>query len=185
MGLLLFLYGILLYRNMIVKKKVQLFSGNSCTDLWIVVWTIATNNYSQLRKEIYTSKKPTAIAVGFWRRRRDLNPRCTFAHYSLSRGAPSATWVLLHVDGLYALASKKKLAEREGFEPPVPFGITGFQDQRHQPLGHLSLLEPALIIIAQPLTFVNPILQFRKFLSVAISKISFLKAGIRLCVLSV
>ena len=31
------------------------------------------------------------------------------------------------------------LAEREGFEPPVPFGITGFQDQRHQPLGHLSI----------------------------------------------
>ena len=30
------------------------------------------------------------------------------------------------------------LAEREGFEPPVPFGITGFQDQRLQPLGHLS-----------------------------------------------
>ena len=32
-----------------------------------------------------------------------------------------------------------QLAEREGFEPPVPFGITGFQDQRHQPLGHLSI----------------------------------------------
>ena len=31
-----------------------------------------------------------------------------------------------------------KLAEREGFEPPVPFGITGFQDQRLKPLGHLS-----------------------------------------------
>ena len=31
------------------------------------------------------------------------------------------------------------LAEREGFEPPVPFDITGFQDQRLQPLGHLSL----------------------------------------------
>ena len=28
--------------------------------------------------------------------------------------------------------------EREGFEPPVPFDITGFQDQRLQPLGHLS-----------------------------------------------
>ena len=42
----------------------------------------------------------------------------------------TATWVFLHI----------KLAEREGFEPPVPFGITGFQDQRHQPLGHLSLL---------------------------------------------
>ena len=32
-----------------------------------------------------------------------------------------------------------KLAEREGFEPPVPFDITGFQDQRLQPLGHLSM----------------------------------------------
>ena len=31
-----------------------------------------------------------------------------------------------------------ELAEREGFEPPVPFGITGFQDQRLKPLGHLS-----------------------------------------------
>ena len=40
-----------------------------------------------------------------------------------------------------------KLAEREGFEPPVPLGITGFQDQRHKPLGHLSsLLEPAEIL---------------------------------------
>ena len=32
-----------------------------------------------------------------------------------------------------------KKAEREGFEPPVPFSITGFQDQRHQPLGHPSV----------------------------------------------
>ncbi len=31
------------------------------------------------------------------RRSRDLNPGCGYPHYSLSRGAPSATWVLLHV----------------------------------------------------------------------------------------
>ena len=31
------------------------------------------------------------------------------------------------------------MAEREGVEPPVPFDITGFQDQRLQPLGHLSV----------------------------------------------
>ena len=31
-----------------------------------------------------------------------------------------------------------QLAEREGFEPPVPCDITGFQDQRLKPLGHLS-----------------------------------------------
>jgi hypothetical protein len=30
------------------------------------------------------------------RRRRDLNPRAAYTTYSLSRGAPSATWVLLH-----------------------------------------------------------------------------------------
>ena len=42
------------------------------------------------------------------------------------------------------------LAEREGFEPPVPFGITGFQDQRLQPLGHLSMKkEPATVIISE------------------------------------
>ena len=31
------------------------------------------------------------------------------------------------------------LAEREGFEPPVPCDITGFQDRRLKPLGHLSV----------------------------------------------
>ena len=31
-----------------------------------------------------------------WRRRRDLNPCYSFPYYSLSRGAPWATWVLLH-----------------------------------------------------------------------------------------
>ena len=32
------------------------------------------------------------------------------------------------------------MAERVGFEPTVPFGITGFQDQLLKPLGHLSML---------------------------------------------
>ena len=32
-----------------------------------------------------------------------------------------------------------KLAERGGFEPPIPFkGYTGLANQRLQPLGHLS-----------------------------------------------
>ena len=34
----------------------------------------------------------------------------------------------------------KLVAERVGFEPTVPFGITGFQDQLHKPLGHLSIV---------------------------------------------
>ena len=32
------------------------------------------------------------------------------------------------------------MAERVGFEPTVPRGITGFQDQLLKPLGHLSRL---------------------------------------------
>ena len=34
------------------------------------------------------------------------------------------------------------MAERVGFEPTVPRGITGFQDQLLKPLGHLSELRP-------------------------------------------
>ena len=50
----------------------------------------------------------------------------------------TATWVLLRA--IY------NLAEREGFEPPVPCDITGFQDQLHKPLGHLSMSECYCII---------------------------------------
>ena len=32
------------------------------------------------------------------------------------------------------------MAERVGFEPTVPCGITGFQDQLLKPLGHLSII---------------------------------------------
>ena len=47
----------------------------------------------------------------------------------------TASWVLLH--GIRFVV----LAEREGFEPPVPCGITGFQDRLHKPLGHLSMFQ--------------------------------------------
>ena len=33
------------------------------------------------------------------------------------------------------------VAERVGFEPTAPFGVTGFQDQLLKPLGHLSIYE--------------------------------------------
>ena len=41
---------------------------------------------------------PSRVGPYFWRRRRDLNPRAGFPAYSLSRGAPSASWVLLQVE---------------------------------------------------------------------------------------
>ena len=36
------------------------------------------------------------------------------------------------------------MAERVGFEPTAPFGVTGFQDQLLKPLGHLSTLSMKL-----------------------------------------
>ena len=68
------------------------------------------------------------------------------SYYSLSRGAPSASWVLLRIKiniefriFRTPFSLKKKMAEKVGFEPTVPCGITGFQDQLHKPLGHLSI----------------------------------------------
>ena len=33
------------------------------------------------------------------------------------------------------------MAERVGFEPTAPYGVTGFQDRLLKPLGHLSICE--------------------------------------------
>ena len=72
-----------------------------------------------------------------WRRRRDLNPRAGFPTYSLSRGAPSPLGYFSI--GEYIKNINDWLAERKRFELLVPCGITGFQDQLHKPLGHLSI----------------------------------------------
>ena len=48
-------------------------------------------------KKRIIQKAPTFVGA-FWRGRRDLNPRAGFPAYSLSRGAPSASWVLLQVE---------------------------------------------------------------------------------------
>ena len=45
----------------------------------------------------YQHKNPHFSGVlRCWRRKRDLNPRYGIPYYSLSRGAPSASWVFLH-----------------------------------------------------------------------------------------
>ena len=65
-----------------------------------------------------------------------MNPRTARTIYSLSRGAPSTTWVLLQSVLRF---QSKKITERVGFEPTAPCGVTGFQDQLLKPLGHLSI----------------------------------------------
>lgn len=39
---------------------------------------------------------------------------------------------------IYLQGTQILMAERVGFEPTAPFGVTGFQDQLLKPLGHLS-----------------------------------------------
>ena len=54
-------------------------------------------------------KDPRASDLGSWRGREDLNLRGAFyTPYSLSRGAPSASWVLPHGRTLYSIRSLKK-----------------------------------------------------------------------------
>ena len=65
-----------------------------------------------------------------------MNPRGAFyTPYSLSRGAPSATWVLLH--------SRKRKNIKSGGESGIRthgcFHIAGFQDRCFRPLSHLSV----------------------------------------------
>lgn len=51
------------------------------------------------------------------------------------------------------------VAEKVGFEPTVPCGITGFQDRLLKPLGHLSeFADESLIIITHKAEVVNPFL---------------------------
>ena len=60
---------------------------------------------------------------------------------------------------LYELLTKMILAERVGFEPTVPCGITGFQDRLLKPLGHLSTclsLLPAAVLLLLRISIVYP-----------------------------
>ena len=69
-----------------------------------------------------------------WRGREDLNLRGAFyTPYSLSRGAPSASWVLPQVEEKYEIGGESGI-RTHGWLP-----IAGFQDRCLQPLGHLSV----------------------------------------------
>ena len=64
------------------------------------------------KKESLATKKLQGCF--FWRRKRDLNPRDTFAPYSLSRGAPSP---LGYFSIVFSCLHHQRVAERVGFEP--------------------------------------------------------------------
>ena len=89
--------------------------------------------------------------------------------YSLSRGAPSTTWVLLlgWSFNLYSVQDKSQClsqAERVGFEPTRPFGQTVFKTASLWPLRYLSkaLSQTCSLIIPHNTIFVK---HFSKFFS--------------------
>ena len=65
-----------------------------------VTFRLSLPHCGQRRKQAKATRKDSAdISSGRvfrWRRKRDLNPRTSFPVYSLSRGAPSTSWVFLH-----------------------------------------------------------------------------------------
>ena len=89
------------------------------------------------------------------RRRRDLNPRAAINDLHPFQGCPFgplgyfSRWQnLLDSVKLYCVGTGsasmcciRRETEKVGFEPTVPFGITGFQDQLLKPLGHLSVFD--------------------------------------------
>ena len=103
----------------------------------------------------------------FKRRRRDLNPRAAINDLLPFQGSPFSHLGTSPSNSLQVIHYLK--TEKVGFEPTVPFGITGFQDRLLKPLGHLSscLLRSVSvtcsIIISLLFTYVNNIFQLFLF----------------------
>ena len=74
----------------------------------------------------------------FKRRRRDLNPRAAINDLLPFQGSPFSHLGTSPSNSLQVIHYLK--TEKVGFEPTVPFGITGFQDRLLKPLGHLSIM---------------------------------------------
>ena len=76
------------------------------------------------------------------RRRRDLNPRAAINDLLPFQGSPFSllgTSPNKLTNKRYSISITVDTAEKVGFEPTAPCGVTGFQDQLLKPLGHLSI----------------------------------------------
>ena len=101
---------------------------------------------------LFIPKKMEAITASK-RRKRDLNPRAAindllpfqgspFGLLGISPNAYLTMFLLIQISCGKKITTTQWLScqtEKVGFEPTVPFGITGFQDQLLKPLGHLSM----------------------------------------------
>ena len=84
----------------------------------------------------------SAINGDHQRRRRDLNPRAAINDLLPFQGSPFSllgTSPNKLTNKRYSISIPVDTAEKVGFEPTAPCGVTGFQDQLLKPLGHLSI----------------------------------------------
>ena len=118
--------GRLLLRQWRRRKKERNIHNSGC----ICRFALEFCNYKKERTEtLYQSFSP------FMAEKPGFEPGRRLSHPTPLAGEP------LRPLGYFSITRfTGKMAEREGFEPPVPFSITGFQDQRHQPLGHPSAI---------------------------------------------
>ena len=112
--------------------------------------TLTNQNFTLIQR----GRQPRIeIDVLLWRRRRDLNSRAGYPAYSLSRGAPSATWVLLHLVWICGFGGERGIrtpgaSRHHWFSRPAP--------STARPSLHRK--EPAEMIITEIHSKVNCIL---------------------------
>ena len=82
-----------------------------------------------------------------------MNPGCAFAHYSLSRGAPSASWVLLHVKRVCDFQKWRR--ERDSNPRYIAVSLVFKTSAINRSAISPRELEPAKIIIPGFSDFVN------------------------------
>ncbi len=94
--------------------------------LWQISFDILSYGFTSVNNFLSFSKQNQ-------RRNRDLNPGAATNDLLPFQGSPFS---LLGISP--RLTHKPYKAEKVGFEPTVPFRITGFQDRLFKPLRHLS-----------------------------------------------
>ena len=105
-----------------------------CSSFWQLNYSITAFHVCQHVFNFFSSHLQQNGEGGIW----TLAPLLTT--YSLSRGAPSAAWVLLQNawNHFYIYCRYTQQAERMGFEPMRPFGQTVFKTASLWPLRYLS-----------------------------------------------
>ena len=97
------------------------------------LFMFVNNFFNLFKKSLWSS---------FKRRRRDLNPRAAINDLLPFQGSPFSllgTSPNKLTNKRYSISIPVDTAEKVGFEPTAPCGVTGFQDQLLKPLGHLSI----------------------------------------------